>query len=125
MGPRSKTSAGLKLTDPQRERLKHVEAAERRGEALTDYAKRHRLSVSSLYEAKRRLRQVGVVERSKAAATSNDSSPRFVRLAVRKAPAGAGGEPTSLRLQLANGTSFEWSEAPRGDALRELMEIVS
>ena len=125
MGTRSKTSAGLKLTDPQRERLKHVEAAERRGEALTDYAKRHRLSVSSLYEAKRRLRQTGVVGRADAATAPKDSAPRFVRLAVRKAPAGAGAEPTSLRLQLASGTSLEWSEAPRGDALRELIEIVS
>ena len=120
-----KTSADRELTDRQRERLKHVEASERRGEALTDYAKRHRLSASSLYEAKRRLRQAGVVERSKAAATSNDSSPRFVRLAVRKAPAGVRVEPATLRVQLANGTSFEWSEAPRGDALREPIEIVS
>ena len=125
MGPRSKTGAGLKLTDQQRERLKHVEAAERRGEALTGYAKRHRLSVSSLYEAKRRLRQTGVVGRADAATAPKDCSPRFVRLAVRKAPAGVPVEPTSLRVQLANGTSFEWGEAPRGDALRELIEIVS
>ena len=59
MEARSKAPKRDDLTDVQRRWLAHVRRAEGRGEALTDYANRHGLKVSSLYEAKRRLRRAG------------------------------------------------------------------
>ena len=123
MGTRSGEVKGLDLTERQRERLKHVRAAESRGEALTDYAKHRGLSVSSLYEAKRRLRQVGVIPAAKAENATKARAARFVELAVRQGPVDATG--ASLRVQLPNGTVLEWFEAPRGEALRELVGIFS
>ena len=100
-----------------------VRAAESRGEALTAYAKRRGLSVGSLYEAKRRLRQAGLLERATRSKSATAQAPGFVELAVHERPAGT--TASSLRVQLPNGTVLEWSEAPRGEALRELVGIVS
>ena len=123
MGTRTSGAKDRSLTERQREWLNHVRAAESRGEALTEYAKRRGLSVGSLYEAKRSLRHAGVI----AAATRTKSvvtrSPGFVELAVHERP-GATSAP-SLRVQLPNGTVLEWSDAPQGEALRELVGIVS
>ncbi len=49
------------LSERQRFWLKHLRAAERKGDALNAYAARLGLSESSLYEAKRRLRACGVI----------------------------------------------------------------
>ena len=121
MATRSSKTRGLAgaLSERQREWLTHVEAAEERGEALSEYAKRRGLSVSSLYEAKRRGRQVGAIPSPEPKTRPKAQASRFMTLAVRKTEAAAT-EP-SLRIQLANGIVLEWSEAPRGEALRELV----
>lgn len=107
------------LSERQRFWLKHLRAAERKGEPLNAYAERLGLSESTLYEAKRRLRACGVI----APATQRRvSSPEFARVAVADAGRGA---PASLRVRLASGALLEWSEAPQGDALRELIGLVS
>ena len=123
MGTRSSKVEGRELTERQRAWLNHVRTAESRGEALTAYAKRRGLSVGSLYEANRRLRQTGMIPVSQAERTTKTRVGRFVELAVTKSSTDATG--ASLRIQLTNGTVLEWSDAPQGEALRELVGIVS
>lgn len=120
MGVRTKASKAGGLTDRQRSWLRHVRRAEGRGEALTEYAKRHGLKVSSLYEAKRRLRRSGLLPPAEETSSRKVSRRRFVALAVRREPAAVetrGG----FRIQLPNGTVLEWSEAPAAEKLRELL----
>ncbi len=107
------------LSERQRFWLKHLRAAERKDEALKAYAERLGLSRSSLYEAKRGLRACGVIA---PAPQRRASSPGFARVAVADAGRAA---PASLRVRLASGALLEWSEAPQGDALRELIGLVS
>jgi hypothetical protein len=107
------------LSERQRFWLKHLRVAERKGEPLNAYAERLGLSESSLYEAKRRLRACGVIA---PAPQRRAPSPGFARVAVADA---GGAAPTSLRVRLASGALLEWGEAPRGDALRELIGLVS
>lgn len=123
MGTRSGEAKDRGLTERQRAWLKHVQAAEGNGEALTAYAKRCGLSVGSLYEANRKLRQVGMIRTAKAENATKTRAARFVELTVRQGPTAATG--SSLRIQLTNGTVLEWNEAPRGEALRDLFGIVS
>lgn len=110
------------LSERQRYWLKHLRAAERAGEPLTTYAKRLGLSEGSMYEAKRRLRAHGLIAPAIPRKTSKAAPPRFTRvsLAPREAP-----PMKSLRVRLASGAVLEWSEAPQGDALRELLGLVS
>ena len=106
------------LSERQRFWLKHLRTAGRKDEPLKAYAERLGLSESSLYEAKRRLRACGVIE---PAPRRSASSPEFVRVEM----ADATRTPASLRVRLASGALLEWSEAPRGDGLRELIGLVS
>ena len=123
MGTRSSKAKDRGLTERQREWLNHVQAAEGNGEALTAYAKRCGLSVGSLYEAKRRLRQAGVIQVAQTENSTKTGAVRFVELVAQPGSTAAMG--SSLRIQLTNGTVLDWSEAPRGEALRELVGIVS
>ncbi len=106
------------LSERQRYWLKHLRAAEGKGEPLKAYAKRLGLAKSSLYEAKRSLRACGVIA---AAPKRTTPSAGFARVAV-SAP---NPSSPSLRVRLSSGALLEWSEAPQGDALRELIGLVS
>ncbi len=106
------------LSERQRYWLKHLRTAERNGEPLQTYAKRLGLSAHSLYEAKRRLRAYGLIAPAPARGARR---PAFARVAVAEVVRA----PASLRVRLASGAVLEWSEAPRGDALRELVDSVS
>jgi len=107
------------LSERQRYWLAHLRKAEQRGEPLKAYAKRLELSKSSLYEAKRRLRACGLI----APAIPHRSATRgFARVAMATREASAA---ISLRVRLASGAVLEWREAPQGDALRELIGLVS
>jgi len=106
------------LSERQRHWLAHLRTAEQAGEPVKFYAKRLGLSVHSMYEAKRRLRAYGLIA---PAPQRKTSSPEFVRVAV---PA-ASSPPASLRVRLASGALLEWSPAPQGERLRELIDLVS
>lgn len=107
------------LTERQQYWLAHLREAEQLGEPLKHYAKRLGLASSSMYEAKRRLRALGALPSS----SGPKAAPaEFVRVAV------AGRAPSPCRpfqVRLASGAVLEWSEAPQGDALRELVGLVS
>ena len=107
------------LTERQRHWLRHLRAAERTGEPLKTYAERLGVSEHSMYDAKRRLRTLGLIS---PAGRSKATAPRFTR--VRVAPHDRA-TAASLRVRLSSGAVLEWSEAPQGDALRELVGLVS
>ena len=107
------------LSERQHYWLKHIRTAECAGEPLKTYAKRLGLSADSMYEAKRRLRSYGLIA---PAAQGKAAPPRFTRVALASSEASPG---KSLRIRLASGVVLEWREAPQGDALRELVDLVS
>lgn len=123
MGTRTSGAKDRGLSERQRERLSHIRAAESRGEPLTEYAKRRGLSVGSLYEAKRSLREAGLIAKATRAKAATPGAPAFVELAVHERPTAE--TASSFRVQLPNGTILEWSAAPQGEVLRELVGIVS
>lgn len=108
-------STGRELTERQQSWLSHIERAEARGEALKHYAQRKGLSEHAIYEAKRRLRELGALDSGVADRTS---SPRFAQVVAKAAPPAIG---VSLRVRLPGGAELEWSEAPQGESLRELL----
>ena len=76
MGSKSRgLPASAALSERQAYWLKHIRAAEGRGEPLKQYAARKGLSEHSLYEAKRRLRDLGVL----AAASPRKQTPAPAR----------------------------------------------
>ncbi len=118
MGARRRTAKSEdELSERQLYWLKHLRTAEAEGEQLKAYAKRLGLSEHSMYEAKRRLREYGVIA---PIPQPKVRSPEFARVVV--------GEPSrscSLQVRFASGAVLEWSEAPQGEALRELIGLVS
>lgn len=118
---RTSSKSPSELTARQRFWLKHIRAAERGGEALKHYATRQGLSEHSLYEAKRRLRARGVLA---PASPRRKPAQRFTRVVVSEAPAGTP-SASPLRVRLASGVLLEWPEAPQGERLRELVELLT
>jgi len=120
MAARTRSAKAEKdLSERQQYWLKHIRTAERSGEPLKTYAKRLGLSEHSMYEAKRRLRSYGLI----APAAQDKAAPsRFTRVAIGSSEASPA---TSLRVRLASGAVLVWGEAPQGDALRELVDLVS
>jgi len=111
---RSRERLGAGLSGRQRGWLRHVRAADRAGGTIKDYAARNGVSVQSLYQARKRLRRLGVLE------------PRvqpvrrpFVKVERTTACPGAG---AVWRVRLASGTVFE-SSAPLGHD--ELVSLLS
>ena len=123
MKGRTLRRAAVKLTERQRHWLKHIRAAERNAEPLTVYAKQQGLSVSSLYEAKRHLRETGVIAAASGTKKPKQGVPEFVSVSVREPAHSVNG--TVLRVRLGSGALLEWNEAPQGEALRELVGMLS
>jgi hypothetical protein len=119
----SRRRAAVKLTERQRHWLKHIRAAERKDEPLTVYAEQQGLSVSSLYEAKRHLRETGVIAAAGGTKKQKQVVPEFVSVSVREPVPSVSG--TALRIRLSSGAMLEWSDAPQGEALRELVGMLS
>ena len=115
--------AAVKLTERQRHWLGHIRAAERKDEPLTVYAEQQGLSVSSLYEAKRHLRETGVIAAASGTKKQKQGVPEFVSVSVREPVPSVSG--TALRIRLSSGAMLEWSDAPQGEALRELVGMLS
>ena len=119
----SRRRAAVKLTERQRHWLKHIRAAERKDEPLTVYAEQQGLSVSSLYEAKRHLRETGVIAAASGTKKPKQVVPEFVSISVREPVHSVNG--TVLRVRLSSGALLEWSDAPQGEALCELIGMLS
>ena len=108
------------LTDRDRYWLRHHSACEKSGLTAKAYARRHRLSVDALYEARKRLRGRGAL----AAAIERPSKAKpvpgggFARVEVSAAPR------PRYRVRLPNGALVEWEGACGAD-LAEVLGTVS
>ena len=123
MKVRSGRRAESGLTERQRHWLKHIRAAQRKGEPLTVYAEQRGLSVSSLYEAKRHLRKAGVIAAASEPRMPERVAAKFVSVSVREPVRSVNG--TVLRVRLSSGAILEWSEAPQGETLREIFGMLT
>ncbi len=117
------------LSATQRKHLEAIEACERSGEPLKRYAERKRLSIHTLYQAKKELRKKGVLppaarSRSKARKRSNEveHTPRFVQAIPRNSQAAAV-HPT-WRLHLPTGVVFESTTAITPDEIARLVHAL-
>ncbi len=108
------------LTDRDRYWLRHHSACEKSGLTAKAYARRHRLSVHALYQARKRLRGMGALEA--ASGRSSQEKPRlgggFARVEVSAAPR------PRYRVRLRNGALVEW-EGASGVELAEVLGAVS
>jgi hypothetical protein len=116
----AKTS--VTLTERDRYWLGHHEACEKSGLSAKAYARKHRLSIHGLYQARKRLRGLGAL----AAAGSRPSRTKpkagasrgFARVEVAAVP------KPRYRVRLSNGALVEWEGAPGAD-LAEVLGTVS
>ena len=108
------------LTDRDRYWFGHHAECEKSGLSAKAYARRHRLSVHSFYQARKRLRGLGALEvgaerRSKAKPGSGGGFAR-VEVATASRP--------RYRVRLSNGALVEWEGASGAD-LAEVLGVVS
>jgi hypothetical protein len=101
------------LTKRQRYWLKHIERAAERGETLKEYAKRRRISVGAMYQAKSNLMKLGVLPRQEQAVVVTDFVPVQIKPA---APL------VRCRLRHRSGWEFECGSWPDPKWLRAVME---
>jgi hypothetical protein len=99
--PRDKTTPS-RLTERQAYWLEHLRVCEASGLTVKAYAKKHRLSIHALYQARKELRR-----RESLASPPNRPSVTFAR--VHAAPATA--RERSWRIRFPNGAAIEL-EAP-------------
>ena len=108
------------LTDRDRYWLGHHEACEKSGLTAKAYARRHRLSIHGLYQARKRLRGFWALEAAaqRPSKTKPGSGAGFARVAVAAAP------KPRYRVRLPNGALVEW-EGASGAELAEVLGAVS
>mgnify|MGYP000280100830 CR=1 FL=1 len=101
------------LTKRQRYWLKHIERAAERGETLKEYAKRRRMSVGAMYQAKSALMKLGVLARQEQAVVVADFVPVRIEPAARFVRG---------RLRHRSGWELECGEWPDPQWLRALIQ---
>ena len=125
----SERSAVAKASPLLRDRVAAICACERSGETLKAYATRTGVSVSTLYEAKRQARSLGLLPPYRSArrptATKQPSresrATRFIEATVRPAPRG---EAFAWRLRFSGGEILEaMTPLGPGEAVR-LVELL-
>jgi hypothetical protein len=108
------------LTDRDRGWLRHHAACEKSGLTAKAYARRHRLSVHSFYQARKQLRGLGALgvgsERSSKAKPGSGGGFTRVEVAAASRP--------RYRVRLSNGALVEWEGASGAD-LAEVLGVVS
>jgi hypothetical protein len=108
------------LTDRNRYWLRHHGACEKSGLTAKAYARRHRLSIHALYQARKRLRAMGTLEAAATRPAKAKPSPSsgFTRVEALSAPR------PRYRVRLPNGALVEW-EGASGPELAEVLGTVS
>ncbi len=125
----SEKSTVAKASPLLRDRVAAIRACERSGETLNAYAARTGVSVSTLYEAKRHARSLGLLPPHRSArrptATKQPSresgATRFVEATVRPTPRG---EAFAWRLRFPGGEILEVGTPLSGDDARHLVELL-
>ncbi len=121
----SKRTLGAGPSAKLRERLKQIEACEKSGESLKAYARRHGLSVDSLYQAKKEARRQGLIPPYSRPSTAGMGKPsrtrptRFVK-AVRRTDA-PDTRSAAWRLRFSGGEVLESSQPLSADVARLLL----
>ncbi len=115
---KSKESIRATLTERQQFWRKHLEIADQRGESIQDYASRKKLSVHSLYSARKRLGQVGIAPVKRACRTRATFDQ--VKVAPASAPA-----PMAWRVRFPSGAVLESSAPLSGEAGVELVKAIA
>ena len=117
------------LSPTVRRRLTQVKACERSGESLKSYAKRHGLSVHTLYQAKKLARRQGVLpphrgkgSRSARSRNAQRAQPTPFVEVVARAPRPEG--PAAWRLRFAGGEVLESRSALGIDEVRTLIDAL-
>jgi hypothetical protein len=108
------------LSDRDRTWLRHHGACEKSGLTAKAYARRHRLSIHALYQARKRLRAMGTLE---AAATRPAKAKARARSGFTRVETPAAPRPR-YRVRLPNGALVEW-EGASGPELAEVLGAVS
>jgi len=111
-----------RLTERDRFWLRHHEACVGSGKTARAYAKAQRVSISALYQARKRLRTQGKLAKPSSAQASRRGSalPRFAKVtALRMRPA------TRYRVRLASGVLVEWEGCPEEGELEAVLSAVS
>ncbi len=108
------------LTERDRYWLRHHAACEKSGLTAKAYARKHRLSVHGLYQARKRLRGTGALEPAaqRSPKAKLGSGGGFARVEVDAAPR------PRYRVRLPNGTLVEWAGASGAD-LAEVLGALS
>ena len=108
---------------PERDRfwLDHEAAIESSGQTAKEYAAAHDLSLHALYQSRKRLRALGLMERSRAFRTDTKSASKpmsfsKVELATPRR------SQSDFRLSLPNGIVLEWSGAELPSPVVDLVE---
>ena len=102
------------LTERQRCWLRHLRACESSGKTMQAYALEAGIGVRSLYDAKKRLKRIGIW-----APMRNAAPVRFDRVEVAAARFGR------CRIELANGIAVEISEVFDSGTLSQLLRTVA
>jgi len=108
-------------TERDRFWLDHEAAIKSSGQTAKDYAAAQDLSLHSLHQARKRLRALGLLERSRSVRTDKKSASRpllfsKVELATPRR------SPSDFRLSLPNGVVLEWSGAEFPSPVIDLVE---
>lgn len=110
---------GYEATERERFWLAHEEALARSGVTAKAYAAEHSLSVHALYQARKRLRAVGLLAGStEQSRSSKRGSPSFSKVEVMAAARA----PLQFRLSLPNGFVLEWSGGECAETVLTLVE---
>ncbi|MDH3424720.1 MAG: hypothetical protein OEN00_17110 [Gemmatimonadota bacterium] len=113
----SKRATKQSLTARQREWLRHLRAIERSGKPIKDYAAEQGLPVQALYQAAKRLRELGMLAPSGRRVAKRKG---FVKVAVTPASAARG--EVAWRVRLPNGTTLESTLPLSAEAMVDLVE---
>ena len=109
------------LSERDRYWIRHLGSCERSGLTAKAYARRHRLSIHALYQARKRLRTLGALEASES--QSSKVEARASRGGFARVEIGGVASPR-YRVRLPNGAVVEW-EGTVGDELGRVLGAVS
>lgn len=120
---RSKEGARA-LTARDRFWLGHLRAIARTAETATGYARRNGLSRGALWQAARRLEQLGAwTRRARLRGSARAEAPvSFARVEVQRAVAPL---PPGVRLRVASGVELEWTTPPDVEWLAALIAQIT
>jgi hypothetical protein len=109
------------LSERDRFWLDHETAIQSSGQSAKAYAEAHELSLHALYQSRKRLRALGLMERSRSVRADKKSSAKPVSFSKVELSTPRRPSP-DFRLSLPNGLVLEWSGGELPSPVIELVE---